>query len=93
MRKYPRVHADGESLEIELEASLTVVSHVGDPILVQSIAHVWSTCDTVEDAIAHVSDLLARDGHRIVDDCVLPLLRGLPQQHLERAATVPFDDR
>ncbi|CAH1661301.1 conserved hypothetical protein [Hyphomicrobiales bacterium] len=91
MGNYPRVRADGDSLEIELEAGLTIVSHVGDPILVQTIEHMWSTRESVEDAIANLTDLLARDGGHMVDDCVLPLLRGVPQP-ADAVATVPFGD-
>ncbi|MBX3539600.1 MAG: hypothetical protein KF735_18310 [Chelatococcus sp.] len=92
MGNYPRVRADGDSLEIELEAGLTIVSHIGDPVLVQTIERLWSTPESVAERIAHLTDLLARDGGHMVDDCVLPLLRGLPQ-NADNVAAVPFGER
>lgn len=92
MGNFPRVRADGDNLEIELEAGLVIVSHVGDPILVQTVERLWSERESVAEGIARLTDLLAGEGGHLVDDCVIPLLRGLPQRAVD-AVPVPFGDR
>ena len=89
---FPRVRADGDNLEIELEAGLVIVSHVGDPILAQAFERVWSERSSIAEGIARLTDLLASDGGHRVDDCVIPLLRGLPQRAVD-AVPVSFGDR
>ncbi|CAH1672831.1 hypothetical protein [Chelatococcus asaccharovorans] len=92
MENFPRIRADGDNLEIELEAGLVIVSHVGDPILVQAVERVWSERESVAEGIARLTDLLAGDEGHLVDDCVIPLLRGLPQ-HAVDAVPVPSGER
>lgn len=91
MGDYPRIRADGVNLEIELEAGLTIVSYVGDPILVQDVERLWTERDSVAGAIERLSKLLEQDGGNKVDDCVIPLLRGL-RQRIDTVVPAPLGE-